>query len=211
MPGVDVSQTGLTQSNVVTRGFNNVFSGAMLVMTDNRYASVPSLRLNAYNMIPITQLDVERLEVVVGPAAALYGPNSGNGVLHLITTSPLDAPGSAVTIAGGERSVFQTQFRSAHRLSESVGIKVSGQYFRGDDWAFADPVEDSLGALPGADPLIGARDNAAERYGGEVRLDVRPWSDGEVIFNAGVNQLASSVELTGIGAGQAHDWRYRAG
>ena len=41
--GVDVSKTGLTSSNVVTRGFNNVFSGAVLTMVDNRVASVPSL------------------------------------------------------------------------------------------------------------------------------------------------------------------------
>jgi outer membrane receptor for ferrienterochelin and colicins len=208
LPGVDISQTGLTQSNVVTRGFNNVFSGALLVMTDNRYASVPSLRFNAYNMIPASQLDVDRIEVLLGPAAALYGPNSANGVLHILTTSPLDTTGTAVSVTGGERSVFQTQFRTAHRLSETAGLKVSGQYFRGDDWTFVDPVEDSLSKIPGADPQIGNRDNFAERYGGELRLDVRPWDDGELIFNAGVNQLASSIELTGIGAGQALDWRY---
>lgn len=211
LPGVDISQTGLTQSNVVTRGFNNVFSGALLVMTDNRYASVPSLRFNAYNMIPTSQLDVDRIEVLLGPAAALYGPNSADGVLHIITTSPLDTTGTAVSLAAGERSVLQTQFRSAHRLSETVGLKVSGQYFRGDDWPFEDPVEvaardDALENDPGT--LIGLRDNQAERFGGELRLDVRPWDEGELIFNAGVNQLASSVELTGVGAGQAKDWRY---
>jgi hypothetical protein len=52
LPGVDIAQTGITQSNVVARGFNNVFSGALLVMTDNRYTHVPSLRFNANNMIP---------------------------------------------------------------------------------------------------------------------------------------------------------------
>ena len=43
--GVDVSKTGLTSSNVATRGFNNVFSGSVLTMVDNRVASVPSLIL----------------------------------------------------------------------------------------------------------------------------------------------------------------------
>src|SRR5690606_34235647 len=118
LPGVDVAQTGLTQSNVVTRGFNNVFSGALLVMTDNRYASVPSLRFNAYNMIPTTPFDVERMEVLLGPAAALYGPNSASGVLHIITTSPIDDPGTKVAMSAGERGVLQTQLRTAHRFSE---------------------------------------------------------------------------------------------
>ena len=54
LPAVDFSQTGLAQSNVVVRGFNNIFSGALLTLTDNRIARVPSLRLNAYNFIRVT-------------------------------------------------------------------------------------------------------------------------------------------------------------
>ena len=45
VPGIDISQGGLVQSNVVTRGFNNAFSGALLTLIDYRFASVPSLRV----------------------------------------------------------------------------------------------------------------------------------------------------------------------
>lgn len=211
LPGVDVVQTGLTQSNTVTRGFNNVFSGAMLTMTDNRYAFVPSLRFNAYNMIPTTPLDVERIEVLLGPAAALYGPNSASGVMHIITSSPIDDAGTTMSLSGGERSVFHGAFRQAWAFSETAGFKVSGQYFRGDDWVFNDPVEVAAAQDPDASPLVGQRDFNAERWGGEARLDLRPWDDGELIFTAGHNQLVSSVELTGIGAGQARDWGYSYG
>ncbi len=207
LPGVDVNQTGLTQSNVVTRGFNNVFSGALLVMTDNRYASVPSLRFNAYNMIPTTQFDVDRMEVLLGPAAALYGPNSADGVLHIITTSPIDDPGTKVAVTTGERSLFQSQFRTAFPLGDNAGIKFSGQYMKGRDWEYFDPVEIEQREA-GDNDLIGRRDFDAERYGGELRLDFRPWDDGEVIFNAGYNNLGSSIELTGVGAGQADGWGY---
>lgn len=208
LPGVDVNQTGLTQSNVVTRGFNNVFSGALLVMTDNRYASVPSLRFNAYNMIPTTQFDVERMEVLLGPAAALYGPNSADGVLHIITTSPIDDPGTKVAVSTGERGVFQTQFRTAFQLGDDAGLKFSGQYMQGDDWEYFDPAEQRAAEENPEVPLIGERDFAAERYGGEVRFDYRAWDDGEVVLNAGHNNLGSSIELTGVGAGQARDWGY---
>lgn len=208
LPGVDVAQTGISQSNVVTRGFNNVFSGALLVITDNRYASVPSLRFNAYNMIPLTNFDPERIEVLLGPAAALYGPNAANGVLHVVTSSPLDAPGTAMSLAGGERNLFHGQFRHASRFSETVGLKVSGQYFRAVDWRFEDPVELDQRDLDPGNPLIANRDFDSERWGGEARLDYRPREDGEVVLSAGVNQLGSSIELTGVGAGQARDWRY---
>lgn len=208
LPGVDVAQSGLSQANVVTRGFNNVFSGALLVMTDNRYASVPSLRVNAWNFIPINNLDLQRMEVVLGPGAALYGPNSASGVLHMITTSPIDDPGTRAAIAGGERSVFQGQFRTGVALSDRVGFKISGQYSQGDDWVYRDPAEVAAALENPSNPLIGARDFEQKRWGGEARLDLRPWDDGEIIFNAGLNTAVSTIELTGIGAGQADDWTY---
>lgn len=215
-PGMDIVQTGLNQSNVVARGFNNVFSGALLTITDNRYAFVPSLRVNAYNFIPSTDLDLERMEIVLGPGAALYGPNSAQGVFHLVSSSPIDRPGSQITLAGGNRSVFQGAFRSAWaNQSETFGIKLSGKYFRGNDWAYVDPGEqearqDAIDA--GADPdtlKIGARSEDAENYGGEIRMDYRPWEDSEWVVQGGVNNAASSIELTGIGAGQGVDWRYQ--
>ena len=52
-PGVSGWRSGVQQHNIVTRGFNNVFSGALYILTDNRWASVPSLRLNAYSLIPV--------------------------------------------------------------------------------------------------------------------------------------------------------------
>ncbi len=211
MPGVDVARTGITQSNVVTRGFNNVFSGSLLVLTDNRYARVPSLRLNAYNMIPTTPLDIERVEVVLGPASALYGPNSANGVMHLITSSPIDRPGTSISVAGGNRNIFHAALRQAWAFGETSGLKISGQYFRGDDFESTDPVELAAAEAEPDNPRIANRDFTAERFGGEIRYDLRPWDDPEdgISLTYGLNQLASSIELTGLGAGQARDWRYQ--
>ena len=77
LPGVDRAQTGLAQGTVVARGFNNVFSGALSTIIDNRYARIPSLRFNAYSMFPTT-LDLDRIELSLGPGAALYGPNAAS-------------------------------------------------------------------------------------------------------------------------------------
>jgi len=216
LPGVDVAQTGITQTNVVTRGFNNVFSGALLIMVDNRYTHVPSLRFNANNMIPTTDMDIERIEVSLGPGAALYGPNSASGVMHIITKSPIDNPGSSAFLSSGFRSgnnvdsdvggVFQAGFRAAHRINERTGIKVSGQYQLADDWAYIDPLE--VAAQNGTNPLIGNRDFTSERVGGEMRIDHRPTEDSELVVAGGYNLLAKSIELTGLGAGQAEDWAY---
>jgi len=228
LPGVDVMTSGVQSTNVVVRGFNNVFSGALHALTDNRIAGVPSLRVNLLHFVAANDEDIERMEVVLGPGAALYGPNTANGVLHIVTKSPLDAPGSSFAIAGGERSLLQAQFRTATRLSDQFGFKVSGQYVQADDWRYTDPVEVSERAKFASNPFfkedlkravgiddaeadrriarIGKRDFDVRRWGVEVRADWRPTDVSSVILTAGTS-LSNGIELTGLGAGQAIDWR----
>lgn len=85
VPGVDVMPTGLVSQNVSVRGFNNIFSTSMLTLVDNRIGAVPSLRVNAFQLMPANNADIEKIEIVRGPGSALYGPNASNGVLHIIT------------------------------------------------------------------------------------------------------------------------------
>jgi iron complex outermembrane receptor protein len=157
-PGVDVLTTGVQSTNVVVRGFNNIFSGALHMLTDHRLAGVPSLRVNLMHFVPTTEQDVERMEVVLGPGSALYGPNTANGVVHILTKSPLDGPGTTVTLGSGYRtigrtqgvfqvpegqSLFQGSFRSAWALSDQFGFKVSGQYLKGNEWPHLDATEEA--------------------------------------------------------------------
>ncbi len=204
LPAVDFSQTGLAQSNVVVRGFNNVFSGALLTLTDNRIARVPSLRLNAYNFIPVTNDDIERIEVVLGPGAALYGPNSANGVMHIITRSPFTSAGTNVNVGLGERSVRKVGMRHAGAASDRLGYKISAQHYTGVDWEYEDPVEVQARA---ANPDIQPRSFDIERQSAEARLDYKASDDLTAILSAGYNK-GDQIELTGLGAGQAQDWEY---
>ncbi len=106
-PGVDVMKTGIVCANVVPRGFNNIFSTATMVIVDNRIASVPSLRVNAYQLIPTANNDLERMEIVRGPGSALYGPNAADGVFAMFTKSPLDIDRKwegTVTVGMGTRA-----------------------------------------------------------------------------------------------------------
>lgn len=141
VPGVDVAQTGLQSTNVVARGFNNIFSGSLHALTDNRIAGVPSLRVNYLHFIPSNNEDVSRMEVVLGPGAALYGPNTANGILHIITKSPLDDQGTSLSVSGGTRELFQGEFRTAHLITQDLGFKVSGLYLQATEWGFTDVAE----------------------------------------------------------------------
>ena len=151
-PGVDILQQGAQSSNVVIRGFNNIFSGALHVLVDNRIAGVPSLRANLLHFLPQTNDDLERIEVVLGPGSALYGPNTANGVVHMITKSPLTSQGTTATLGAGGKSVYQGSFRTAHKLSDNFAFKISAQQIQGDEWRFADPSEAAARAVADADP-----------------------------------------------------------
>jgi outer membrane receptor for ferrienterochelin and colicins len=215
LPGMDVVTSGLTQHNVVARGFNNAGSGQLLVLTDNRYAAVPSLRINAYNFIPLTDDDIERIEVVRGPGAALYGPNTTAGVMHIITRSPFDSRGTSVSVAGGTRSLLQVEARQAGVVGTRLGWKVSAQYFRANDFGFVNPDElqartTALAAGAAADTLlIGRRDSTIQRVAGEARVDFRAGPQTTLIASVGVNDAINNVDITGFGAAQVHGWRYQ--
>jgi iron complex outermembrane receptor protein len=199
LPGIDVARGGLMQSNIVARGFNNIFSGSLLTLTDNRFAFVPSLRVNIPYLSPTTNEDIERIEVVLGPGAALYGPNTAGGVMHVITRSPFASQGTTVTVDAGERSVLRGAVRHAGAPTDKFGYKVSFDYFQGNEWRplARDPLE------------IEDRDFDINRMGGELRLDYRPSSGSELIGTYGYSKAGSAVEPTGLGPAQVKDWEYQ--
>ena len=196
---VDVITSGIGTSYVVVRGFNNVFSGNLLSLVDNRIASVPSLRVNAYTLIPTISEDIEQIEVVSGPGAALYGPNSANGVMHILTRSPFTSQGTTVSLGGGERSIFTGSLRHAGVVNDTIGYKLTANYTRGHDWEEGRAKEDVEGKR---EPLF---DTSLVR--GEFRVDYSTGDDATIILASGLTQ-ASGIELTGIGAGQAKNWNY---
>ncbi len=149
--GVDIIRTGIATNNVVTRGFNDIFSTSLMTLMDYRIASVPSLRVNVSILVPVNNHDIERVEVLKGPASAMYGPNSASGVVHYITRSPLDIEKDAetnVNLTIGERDIFGGHFRSAVKLKKAteksplqIGFKLSGNFVQGHDWKYKDPSE----------------------------------------------------------------------
>ena len=208
LPGLEVITSGLARHSVGARGFNTTWNNLLFLLTDYRWASVPSLRFNAFNLLSYTNDDIERIELVLGPGSALYGPNTTNGVMHIITKSPLDHQGTTVSLTGGERDMFQGELRHAGLFSENVGYKISGLYFRGEEWKFTDPVEEAnrqaaLAAGASADTLlIGRRDFGSERFTVDGRLDFRLADQTTLVLSGGVADLINSIEQATTGTVQ---------
>jgi outer membrane receptor for ferrienterochelin and colicins len=212
--GVDATTGGIAQTNIVTRGFNNAFSGSLLTLQDYRFAAVPSLRVNVPLLFTGTNEDIERMEVLLGPASALYGPNSANGVLHVITKSPFSSQGTTLSLEGGERSIMRGAVRHANALGERFGYKLSGEYFTGKDFEFDDPAEPNTfpaSAPPGRAGQPVRRDFDVERFAGEARMDIRPFEGLELITTYGLSRIGNGLELTGTnGTAQAKNWTYQS-
>ncbi len=227
IPGVDVNQGGIAQSNVVARGFNNAFSGSILMLQDYRFAGVPSLRVNVPFLMTGTNEDVERIEVLLGPASALYGPNSANGVLHVITKSPFTSQGTTLTLDGGERSLLRAGVRHAGLITPKVGYKLSGEYFSATDWSSTSAHDKNGNVLPNYDPgepdvfpaeapagragKPNIRDFDLRRFTSEARLDIRPTDNSEFVSTVGYTDIGSGLELTGAnGTSQIKNWTYKS-
>ncbi|HWF18429.1 MAG TPA: TonB-dependent receptor [Verrucomicrobiae bacterium] len=136
VPGLDVAQVDSQQWAVSARGFNDVFANKLLVMQDGRSLYTP-LFSGVFRDVqnPLLE-DIDRIEVIRGPGASLWGANAVNGVISIITKSAADTQGLMVLAGGGNYEQDFAAARYGGKLAEDVYYRVDGQYFdRGDSVA----------------------------------------------------------------------------
>ena len=202
--GIDIAQTGVDRRELALRGFNNSVTGVTYVLTDHRLSSVPGLAINAYGLMPITTLDLNRIEIVRGPGAALYGAGVDQGLLHFVTKDPFAYPGTSISTGGGERGLLDVEFRHAGVYNGDLGYKIVGEYVRGEDWSLDpdDPVDRTLINAEG-----GLRDPDYWRYGVSGMAEYRIDDDVSLTGNGGFLSQKMAL-LTGIGAAQTNNFSY---
>jgi iron complex outermembrane receptor protein len=104
VPGVQVGRIDASKWAITARRFNGRFANKLLVLIDGRSVYTP-LFSGVYWDVQDTLLeDVDRIEVIRGPGATLWGANAVNGVINIITKSSTDSQGALLTGARGPRS-----------------------------------------------------------------------------------------------------------
>lgn len=194
-PGLDVAQRGIQQRTFSARGPSGVNSSALLVLSDFRPVSLPFTRFNIPVLIPASDDNLERIEIVRGPGSALYGPDADRGVVHLITSSPLDRQGTTLTVAGGGRSLGQGSLGHSRLIGRHLGVRVSGEYLSARDWTAVDPTD----AIP--------REELLQRTGAEARADWLAGSSTRLSVAAGLADAVRMVDQSDPGAIQLQHWR----
>src|SRR5690606_6029562 len=133
--GIDFSDAGIGDQRISARGFATQFNSRMVTMVDGRLATLPGNGLPQGNLLPQSGLDLKAVEVVVGPASALYGPNAHTGVINVVTKTPWDDSGASVSLRGGTQSMFAGAARVAGTLGDDFGYKLNGEFLRAEDFA----------------------------------------------------------------------------
>ena len=195
-PGVDIAVQGLEGRQLVGRGFNGTFGPSLLLMSDYRNAALPSVRASLSYFLTPNSDDIDRVEVVRGPASALYGSNAADGVVHFITKSPFNSPGANLSVTGGDRSVFEGTGRYAAVVNSRFAFKLSGTYFRGREWL-----------APPQPSEVQPRDPTIERVNAEFRADYRVSKTGAAVLTLGSTEAIRNVEYTPIGTYQLNHSR----
>ena len=101
VPGLEVMQTTGAEFNVSARGDNQLLANKILVLVDGRSIYVDAQAIVFWKSIPVTLPEIKRIEVLKGPAAAVYGFNAFDGVINIITKPPEEMKGTTLQIGGG--------------------------------------------------------------------------------------------------------------
>ncbi len=100
-PGVQVSAIDANKWAVSIRGQADRFSNKLLVLVDGRSVYSPMFSGVVWETLDVALENIERIEVIRGPGASIWGANAVNGVINIITRSAFDTPGGAATLAAG--------------------------------------------------------------------------------------------------------------
>jgi iron complex outermembrane receptor protein len=128
VPGLHVARLDANNWAITSRGFNSVFSNKLLVLVDGRTIYTPMFSGVYWDIQNIPLDDVERIEVIRGPGASLWGANAVNGIINIITKSAKDTQGTLATTAFGNEDKNVSDVRYGGKTAEDLYYRVYGHY-----------------------------------------------------------------------------------
>jgi len=134
VPGLDVAAVNSREWAISARGFNGIVSNKLLVLVDGRSVYAPLFAGVYWDQQEPMLIDVDRIEVIRGPGATLWGANAVNGVINIITRSAKDTQGTEIELAAGNVLQPMGSARSGGKLGESTYYRVFGNYASRDDY-----------------------------------------------------------------------------
>lgn len=198
VPGVNAIQLSARDVNLTNRQATSTLSNSQLVLLDGRSIYLDFFGLVLWDFLPTNMGDIKQIEVVRGPASAVWGANAVTGAVNIITKSPRESAGTTVTINAGGFSrnagstsgeapggVFGANATFAQAPSDRLSYRVSAGYFNSD-------------ALPrptGRIPLITDPRDPSAKVGGALYPSDGAGAVGTAFQNAGTSQPKFDVRV----------------
>lgn len=201
LKGVDVVSASLTFTSVGTRGFNSSGNTRLNQIVDGMDNQSPGLNFSVGNIIGLTELDVENMELLQGASSALYGPGGTNGTLLINSKSPFKYQGLSFQIKSGVNHVDNKQrprspyydwsVRFAKKINEKWAYKMNLQFVQAQDWLAnnnGNYLRSPLSANPNGNVVPGNRltdpnYDGVNTYGDETNADLRSAFAGVIAGN----------------------------
>jgi iron complex outermembrane recepter protein len=177
-PGVHVARISGSAWAVGIRGVNNIYSNKLLVLIDGRTVYNPLFSGTLWHEHLVLLEDIDRIEVIRGPGATMWGANAVSGVISITTLGARAAPGGQLRISGGTLNPVRSGFVYGAESGDRLAWKVAGQYER-----LNQPV-----------PVPGDESAGAVSVGrGSVRLEWKPGERDTLLVDAQAGHNLGSV------------------
>jgi len=139
---VQMNTSSLTFKSINTRGFATVANTRFMQLVDGMDNSSPLLNFVLGNMIGISDIDVQNVELLPGASSALYGANAFNGIMFMNSKSPFTYQGISTYLkygatsqkAAGTNDYHDFGIRMAHAFNKYFAAKVNMTFMKGTDW-----------------------------------------------------------------------------
>jgi iron complex outermembrane recepter protein len=136
-PNLQVAQAGARSWAISARGFNAPFANKLLVLIDGRTVYSPLFSGVFWDMQDTLLEDIDRIEVISGPGATLWGANAVNGVINIITKQAGDTQDFLLTAASGTEERVQGAIRYGGSAGDDQHYRIYAKYFDRDDSVLA--------------------------------------------------------------------------
>jgi iron complex outermembrane receptor protein len=213
--GIEFTRSGVDEITTNARGFNNAFNIKVAQFVDGRNSMTAlSGGLAVFNNGSTNKEDIDRIEALLGPQNALYGPNAHNLLFNYITKDPFKYQGTTVGMSTGSQQQFSSRFRHAMKINDKWAYKLTGEYATGKDYTWYDTVY-AGNQPPGRTPFFGPpvsiperiRDFSFERYRGEGHLYYKITPETNIIISTGGSKF-TRTQVTTTGRNQLNNASY---
>ena len=133
VPGLHVARISSTKWAISARGFNGLIADKLLVLMDGRSLYSP-INKGVYWEIQDRVLDdIERIEVIRGPGASVWGANAANGVINIISKHSSDTKEGSLTLFGGDK--YGVGLRKGWQFADQGNTRIYGKFLRDESFA----------------------------------------------------------------------------